>query len=226
MPASATPEDERRWTSHPALRAFGFVFLVRDLIVAVLAVGGLAAGGVANHDTLWLVAAGVGVLTLAGVVASSVVGQRRADASMGLPTPVGLPGRRNALRAALRQQPSAQAALRSAIANQVSTGTELKDEMCDAQVKGTWDDDGWAYRKRVDAWTQRTADVLTGGGREDLASALAEVEPPPRPPFEALLKGHSPSYARLVGLLDTRIALLEQSQAETRAGGKLSRHPG
>jgi hypothetical protein len=212
MPASVTGQRERRWTSHPALRAFGFVFLVRDLIVAVLAVGGLVAGGVANHDTLWLVAAGFGVFTLAGVVASSVVGQRRADASMGLPTPVGLPARRNALRAALRQQPSAQAAFRSAVANQVSTGNELKREMSDAQVKGTWDDEGWAYRKRVEAWTERTADVLTRGGREDLAGALAGVEPPPRPPFEALLTGHSQSYARLVGLLDARIALLEQSQ--------------
>jgi hypothetical protein len=129
---------------------------------------------------------------------------------MGLPTPVGLPARRNALRAALRQQPSAQAAFRSAVANQLSTGNELKDEMRDAQVKGAWDDDGWAYRKRVEAWTERASDVLTGGGREDLASALAEVEPPPRPPFEALLNGHSPSYARLIGLLDARIALLEQ----------------
>jgi hypothetical protein len=212
MPVSATGGRERRWTSHPALRAFGFVFLVRDLIVALVAVGGLVAGGVAHPDTLWLVAAGVGVLTLAGVVATSVVGQRRTDASMGLPTPVGLPARRNALRAALRQQPSAQAAFRSAVANQVSTGNELKGEMSDAQVKGTWDDEGWAYRKRVEAWTERAADVLTGGGREDLAGALAKVEPPQRPPFEALLTGHSPSYARLVGLLDARIALLEQAQ--------------
>jgi hypothetical protein len=36
---------------------------------------------------------------------------------------------------------------------------------------------------------------------------------PPRPPFESLLKGYSPSYARLVGLLDGRLGLLEQSQA-------------
>lgn len=213
MPASASRQHERRWISHPALRAFGLVFLVRDLIVAVVAVGGLVAGGVANPTTVWLVAAGVGVLALTVVVASSVLGQRRADASMGLPTPVGLPGRRNSLRAALRQQPSVQAAFRAALADQVSTGNELKGEMHDAQAKGTWDDDGWAYRKRVEAWTQRTADVLAGGGREDLASALTDVEAPPQPPFEALLEGHSPSYVRLVGLLGARIALLEQSQA-------------
>jgi hypothetical protein len=211
MPASATRE-RQRWTSHPALKAFGFVFLVRDLIVALLAIGGLAAGGVANHDTLWLVAAGVGVLTLVGVVASSVVGQRRADAAMGLPTPVALPARRAALRAALRQQPSAKAAFASAVAGQLITGSELKGAMRDAQAGGEWDDESWAYRKRLEAWTERTADVLRGGGREDLAGALAEVQAPPGPPFEALLKGHSPSYDRLVGLLDARLELLERSQ--------------
>jgi hypothetical protein len=39
------------------------------------------------------------------------------------------------------------------------------------------------------------------------------VEPPLRPPFEMLLKGYSPSYARLLGLLEGRLRLLEQSQA-------------
>jgi hypothetical protein len=203
---------EQRWTSHPALKAFGFVFLIRDLIVAVIAVGGLIAGGVARQDALWLVAAGVGVLAVGVVVASSVVGQRRADASVGLPTPVGLPAARNALRATLRQQRSAQAALRSAVADQVSSGRQLEAEMRDAQQQGTWDDEDWAYRKRVESWTERTVEVLEACGRGDLASALAEVEDPPRPPFESLLKGYSPTYVRLTGLLDGRIGLLEQAQ--------------
>jgi hypothetical protein len=205
-------QHERRWTSHPALKAFGFVFLIRDLIVAVVAVGGLIAGGVARQDTLWLVPAGVGVLALAVVVASSVVGQRRADASVGLPTPVGLPARRNALRAALRQERSAQAAFRSAVADQVSSGRQLEAEMRDVQQQGTWDDEDWAYRKRVESWTERTVEVLEGCGRGDLASALTEVEERPRPPFETLLKGYSATYARLTGLLDGRIGLLEESQ--------------
>jgi hypothetical protein len=203
---------EQRWTSHPALKAFGFVFLIRDLIVAVIAVGGLIAGGVARQDTLWLVAAGVGVLAVGVVVASSVVGQRRADASVGLPTPVGLPAARNALRATLRQQRSVQAALRGAVADQVSSGRQLEAEMRDAQQEGTWDDEDWAYRKRVESWTQRTVEVLEACGRGDLASALTEVEEPPRPPFESLLKGYSPTYVRLTGLLDGRIGLLEQAQ--------------
>jgi hypothetical protein len=54
--------------------------------------------------------------------------------------------------------------------------------------------------------------VLAQCGRSDLARALAEVEAPPRPPFEGILKGYSASYARLVGLLDGRIGLLERSQ--------------
>ncbi len=93
------------------------------------------------------------------------------------------------------------------------SGRQLRAEICDAQERGAWDDDGWAYRKRVEEWTERTANVLAGCGRDDLARALAEVEVPPRPPFESLLKGYSPSYARLVGLLDGRLGLLEQSQS-------------
>jgi hypothetical protein len=200
-----------RWTSHPALKIFGVVFLARDLILALVALGGLVGGGIATHDTLAIVALGLGALALAGVVVSSIVGQRRADASMALPTPGALPARRNPLRAALRERPSAQAAAAGAVAEQLSGGRKLAAEMRDAQAKGTWDDEGWAFRKRVEAWTERTADVLAEGGREDLASALADVEAPPQPPFEALLEGHSPSYARLVGLLDGRIALLEES---------------
>jgi hypothetical protein len=203
---------ERRWTSHPALKAFGFVFLIRDLIVAVVAVGGLMAGGVAKESTVWLVAAGGVLVAVAVVVVTSVVGQRRADASAGLPIPVGLPAARNTLRTALRQQRSAQATLRSAVADQVSSGRQLEAEMRDAQQQGTWDDEDWAYRKRVESWTERTAEVLRACGRGDLASALAEVQEPPRPPFESLLKGYSPTYSRLTGLLDGRIGLLEEAQ--------------
>jgi hypothetical protein len=155
---------------------------------------------------------GVGVLSLAVVVASSVVGQRRADAAVGLPTPVGLPAGRNALRAALRQQRSAQAAFRSAVADQVSSGRQLEAEMRDAQQQGTWDDEDWAYRKRVESRAERTLEVLEGSDRGDLASAVAELEAPPRPPFETLLKGYSPGYARLAGLLGGRIGLLEEAQ--------------
>lgn len=188
------------------------MFLIRDLIVAIIAVGGLIAGGVAQGDMVWLVAAGAGVLTLAIVVATSVVGQRRADAAAGLPTPVGLPARRHALRAALRQQRSAQAAFRSALADQVSSGRQLEAEMRDAQQQGTWDDEDWTYRKRVESWTERTVEVLHGGGRADLARAITEIEPSSGQPFETLLKGHSPAYARLARLLDGRIGLLEQAR--------------
>jgi hypothetical protein len=88
------------------------------------------------------------------------------------------------------------------VANQLSSGRQLRAEMCSAQERGAWDDEGWAYRKRVEAWTERTTDVLARQGRDDLASALAAVEVGPLPPFESLLKGYSASYARLVGLLD------------------------
>jgi hypothetical protein len=99
------------------------------------------------------------------------------------------------------------------IADLVSSGTQLRAEIRSAQERGAWDDENWAYRKRVEEWTERAADVLAGHGRSDLASALSEVEVPPRPPFESLLNGYSPSYTRCVGLMDGRLGLLEQSQA-------------
>jgi hypothetical protein len=111
------------------------------------------------------------------------------------------------------EEPVAQVVAHDAIADLMSSGEQLRAEIRSAQERGAWDDEGWAYRKRVEAWTERTANVLAAGGRDDLARALAEVEVPPRPPFESLLKGYSPSYTRLVGLLDGRLGLLEQSQA-------------
>lgn len=209
-----------RWTNHPALRAFGFVLVVRDMVLTVLALGALVAGGLAHQDTVSIVALALGALALAGVVASSVVGQRRAgvlDAGDHVhaqlyfddgPTHSRVPEAHVERQA----QPSAEMACRSVVADQVSSGRKLKAELRDAQRQGAWDDDGWAHRKRVEAWTERTATMLEGCGRDDLASALSEVQVPPPPPFEALLKGYSPSYARLVGLLDGRIALLEESQ--------------
>jgi hypothetical protein len=210
-----------RWTNHPAVRLFGSVLVVRDMVLTVLALGALVAGGLARHDTLSVVALGLGALALAGVVASSVVGQRRAgDLDTGHDGGAQLhfdesPTRVPAPEAHVEpQEPQpAHVAVRSAVADQVSGGRKLKAEMVDTQEKGAWDDDGWVYRRQVEAWTARTVVVLQECGQEDLARALPEVQPAPRPPFEALLKGHSPAYARLVGLLDGRIALLEESQA-------------
>jgi hypothetical protein len=190
-----------RWTSHPAFGVFGFVFLMRDLVFTALGLGALVAGGLANQATLSVVAVSLGGLALAGVVASSVTGQRRE-------VPAVVPSGHNALP----ESPPVEVTVRDPLADQMSSGRQLQAEIREAQEQGVWDDDGWAYRKRVEAWTERTARVLEARGRDDLARALLEVEVPPRPPFEALLNGQSPAYARLIGLLDGRIELLEDSQ--------------
>jgi hypothetical protein len=208
-----------RWTNHPALYVFGFVFLMRDVILAGLALGGLLVGGLAGQGTLSIVAVTLAALALAGVVASSVVAQRRGG---GLPTAyrphggLSFEGGRAHPRDGddeRRAEPVAPPVTQDPVEHQLSSGRQLRAEICAAQERGAWDDEGWAYRKRVEEWTECTAAVLTNCGRDDLARALAEVEVPPRPPFESLLKGYSPSYARLVGLLDGRLGLLEQSQA-------------
>jgi hypothetical protein len=201
-----------RWTKHPAVYVFGLVFLMRDLILAGLALGGLVAGSLAHQDTLSVVAMGLAALALAGVVAS-VTGQRRAGGLQ-----AGHDGRarlysgggavRLRARATLAEQPAAH----DPVAEQASAGRQLRDEIRDAQERGAWDDEGWAFRKRVETWTERTVSELAGSGRDDLARALAQVEPAPRPPFESLLNGYSASYVRLAGLLDARIDLLERSQ--------------
>ncbi|MGI9099992.1 MAG: hypothetical protein ACR2H2_16120 [Solirubrobacteraceae bacterium] len=209
-----------RWAKHPALRVFGVVFLLRDFILAALALGGVLTGVLANQDTLSVVAVGLGALALAGVVASTIAGQRRAG---GLDTGHHVraqlyfdEGQTNPRTPEASDEPApappVHVASPTALANQVTGGKKLKADMRAAHDQGVWDDEGWAYRKRVEAWTERTVDVLEGCGRADLASALAAVETPSRPPFETLLKGYSPSYARLVGLLDGRIGLLEESQ--------------
>jgi hypothetical protein len=215
-----------RWAKHPALRVFGVVFLLRDFILAALALGGVLTGVLANQDALSVLAVGLGALALAGVVASSIAGQRRVD-DLGVVHPVPAPvyfdedqahprvpemSDEPAPSALVREEPPARVTSPTAVASQVTRGKKLKAEMRDALDQGVWDDEGWAYRKRIEAWTERTVDVLEGCGRADLASAFSEVETPSQPPFESLLKGYSPSYARLVGLLDGRIALLEQSQ--------------
>jgi hypothetical protein len=186
-----------RWTSHPAFGVCGFVFLIRDLVFTALGVGALVAGGLANQATLSIVAVSLGGLALAGVVATSVTGQRR-DA------PAAVPSGRDALPGS----PPVEATVRDPLADQLRSGRQLQAQMREAQEQGVWDDEGWVYRKRVEAWTERTVRVLEERGREDVARALLEVEVPPRPPFEALLNGQSPAYARLVGLLDGRIELL------------------
>jgi len=201
-----------RWTNHPAVTVANFVFVMRDLILAALAIGGLVAGVLAHQDTLSIVAMVLAGLALTGVVVSTVMGQRR---TVGVGAgPYAGPRRYSGTGA--RETP----ALRSdepvtqpgTIADQQRRGEQLRAEICDTQERGAWDDEGWAYRKRVEEWTERTANVLADCGRDDLARALADVEVPPRPPFESLLKGYSPSYARLVGLLDGRLGLLEQSR--------------
>jgi hypothetical protein len=202
-----------RWTSHPALRVFGVVFLARDVILTLLAIGGLVGSGLATQSTLSIAAVVLAALVIASLVAASVMGQRRARASMAADAPGALPEKRGALRAALRERPTPETTFRGAVAERLSSGRTLAAEMREAQERGAWDDEGWAYRKRVEAWTERTLELLEERGRADLARAVAELEPPPRPPFEILLKGYSPSYARLVGLLEGRLALLEQSQA-------------
>jgi hypothetical protein len=202
-----------RWTSHPALRVFGVVFLARDVILTLLALGGLVGGGLANQDTLSIAALGVGGVAIAAVVVSSIAGQRRARALMAMDVHGTLPEKRGALRTALRERPTPETTSRGAVAERLGSGRTLAAEMREAQERGAWDDDGWAYRKRVEAWTERTVELLEERGRPDLARAVAEMEPPPRPPFEILLKGYSPSYARLLGLLEGRLGLLEQSQA-------------
>jgi hypothetical protein len=201
-----------RWTSHPALRVFGVVFLARDVILTLLALGGLVGGGLATQNTLLIVALALAALLLAGVVVASIA-TRRADASVATNASGTLPERRNVLRGQLRERPPGPPTLGGAVAERLTSGRTLAAEMRAAQEQGSWDDDGWSYRKRLEAWTERTVDVLEECGRVDLARAVAEVEPPPRPPFEILLKGYSPSYARLVGLLEGRLGLLEESQA-------------
>jgi hypothetical protein len=208
-----------RWTSHPAFYVFGVVFLLRDVILAGLAVGGLAIGSLAHEGTLSVVAVALAALALTGVVASSILGQRGAgglqaadqartrlsfDAAPAQPRD---PGDER------REERVARVASHDPVADLLSSGRELRAEIRSAQERGAWDDDGWAYRKRVEAWTERTAHVLAGRGRDDLVSALSEVEVPPQPPFESLLNGYSASYTRLVGLLDGRLGLLEKSQA-------------
>jgi hypothetical protein len=195
-----------RWTSHPAFGVFGFVFLMRDLVLAALALGGLVAGGLANQETLSIVAVSLGGLSLAGVVASSVTAQRRAVPTR-MPSPVAAPVHPDPPPA----QPPAEASSGDPLTDQLGRARRLHAEMREAQEQGLWDDEDWVYRKRVEAWTERTVRVLQERGRDDVARALLEVEVPPRPPFEALLKGHSPGYARLVGLMDGRIELLEES---------------
>jgi hypothetical protein len=202
-----------RWTSHPALRVFGVVFLARDLILALLALIGVVGGGLVDQNTLSIVALGLGAVVIAGVVVSSIAAQRRAHAAIAANDPVTLPARRHVLRGGLRERTPGPSTLRGALAERLTSGRALAAEMRAAQEQGTWDDDGWAYRKRVEAWTERAVEVLQECGRADLARAVAEIEAPSRPPFEILLKGYSPSYARLVGLLESRLGLLEQSQA-------------
>ncbi len=211
-----------RWTNHPAVTIANFVFVMRDVILAALAIGGLVAGALAHQDTLSVVALALAALALTGVVVSSVMGQRRAagldtgraEGARAYPdTGRARPPVRTTADTPRAEPPATQAASPGTVADQVSSGRQLRTEICDAQERGAWDDDGWSYRRRVEEWTKRTADVLAGCGRDDLARALAEVEVAPRPPFESLLKGYSPSYARLVGLLDGRLGLLEQSQS-------------
>lgn len=209
-----------RWTNHPAVTVANFVFLMRDVVLAALAVGGLVAGALAHEGILSIVAVALAALALTGVVVSWVMEQRRtaldAGRSAGARAYTSTRRAHPPVRAAAdtpRAEPITQAPPPSTVAGQVSSGRQLRAEICDAQERGAWDDDGWAYRKRVEEWTERTASVLTGSGRDDLARALAAVEVPPRPPFESLLKGYSASYARLVGLLDARLGLLEQSQS-------------
>ena len=204
-----------RWTKHPAFYVFGIVFLLRDVILAGLALGGIAAGSLAHQNTLSLVAVGLAALALAGVVASVTVQSRAGGLQAGHST-----GRRVHARAAPadpppRDAPAEQPAPQSApdpVADQVSSARQLCVEIREAQERGVWDDEGWAYRRRVEAWTERTASELARSGRHDLANALAEVQAPPRPPFERLLEGYSASYQRLVGLLEARIELLENSR--------------
>ena len=200
---------------------FNFVFLMRDMVLAGLALGGLLLGVLAHEDTLSIVAVALAALALTGVVVSSVVTQRRAvgleagqDARGHLYVDGGpahtevreTPGEQH-------EEPVAQVASPKTVADQLSSGRQLRAEIGRAQERGAWEDEGWAYRKRVEAWTERTAEVLAACGREDLETALLKVEVPPQPPFESLLKGHSASYARLVGLLDGRLRLLENAQA-------------
>jgi hypothetical protein len=202
-----------RWTSHPALRVFGVVFLARDVILALLALVGVVGGGLANQNTLSIAALCLAAVLIAGVIVSSIATRRRAHAAAAGDAAGALPARRNVLRGALRERPPGPPASHGAVAERLSSGRALASEMRATQEQGTWDDEGWAYRKRVEAWSERTVEALQACGRADLARALAEVEPPSQPPFEILLKGHSPSYARLVGLLESRLGLLERSQA-------------
>jgi hypothetical protein len=210
-----------RWTNHPAVTVANFVFLMRDVVLVALAVGGLIAGALAHEDKLAIVAVVLSGLALLGVVVSSVMGQRRTAA-----VPAGHPAsapvhpgtgpahpRASDTPDARREEPGEPPAAPGTVAHQVHGGRQLLAEIRGTQQRGAWDDDGWAYRQRVEEWTERTARVLAGCGKDDLARALAEVEVPPRPPFESLLKGYSPSYARLVGLLDGRLGLLEQAQS-------------
>jgi pimeloyl-ACP methyl ester carboxylesterase len=210
-----------RWTNHPAVHVWSFVFLMRDIVLVALAIGGLVAGALAHQDTLSIVALVLAGLALTGVVVSSLMGQRRTaglsaghDASVRPYSGTGRADPRvHETPDVRREEPAAPPTSPGTVADQVHSGKQLRAEICGAQERGAWDDEDWAYRRRVEEWTERTANLLANCGRDDLARALAEVEVPPRPPFESLLKGCSPSYARLVGLLDGRLGLLERSQA-------------
>ncbi len=61
-----------RWADHPALRELGLVFLVRDLVLVVLALCSLMGGVLAERGTLSIVAIVLGVLGLGGVIASAI----------------------------------------------------------------------------------------------------------------------------------------------------------
>jgi hypothetical protein len=211
LPAMSDRVPLSRWTKHPAFYVFGIVFLLRDVILAGLALGGIAAGSLAHQNTLSVVAVGLAALALAGVVASVTMQSRAGGLHVGhgggrrvhAPAPPVDPPPRDATA----EQPPAQA-----VTDPVSSARRLCVEMRDAQQRGAWDDEAWAYRRRVEAWTERTAGELARSGRQDLANALTEVQAPPRPPFERLLEGYSASYQRLVGLLEARIELLENSR--------------
>jgi hypothetical protein len=192
---------------------FGVVFLARDVILALLALVGVVGGGLANQNTLSIVALGFAAVVIVGVIVSSIATRRRAHAAIATNAPGTLPARRNVMRGALRERPPGPPTVHGAVAERLSSGRTLAAEMRAAQEQGTWDDEDWAYRKRVEVWTERTVDLLQECGRADLARAVADVEPPPQPPFEILLKGYAPSYARLVGLLESRLGLLEEAEA-------------
>lgn len=128
--------------------------------------------------------------------------------------PVLVAWRRNVSRPPVRdaKELEAHAEFHRAVAKQVTSGRRLRAEMRDAKKQGVWDHEGHAYRERLETWTDRTVTVLDNLGERELVLAIWNVKSPSPSTTETVMGGSRAAlYGPLIGLLDGRIAVLEES---------------